>query len=105
MYLTEPQIRATLKVVQALSAQGSRLAVCYHRPRLLLWFFGLYLRFLGEPLRSAQQPAHMAGILRSAGFNVLVDESVAETGARLQMTDRAGLRDSRHLRVVVAEKG
>src|SRR4051794_31589093 len=53
MYLTPPEVEATLRVVEARSAPGSRLAIVYIGPGgWIVPLVSLLVRRLGEPFRS-----------------------------------------------------
>jgi methyltransferase (TIGR00027 family) len=81
MYLTRQTMRATLASVARRSAAASTLIVNYHTS-MRSFLFRLFLRFVGEPVRSAAQPAEMAADLGDAGFDVREDEGIADLAAR-----------------------
>ena len=87
MYLTRPEIEATLAVVQRRSAVGSRLIVAYHAPAALLWILGPLLRLVGEPLRSVFTEGGMRDLLGRFGFSVTRDEDVPTIAARISPGD------------------
>ncbi|MBK7862244.1 MAG: SAM-dependent methyltransferase [Archangiaceae bacterium] len=77
MYLTTPAVRATLNIVSNLSAPGSVLVVNYHT-QLHRGLVGLFLRFLGEPNRSAFTAEQLSAELAHAHFTVENDTGVAD---------------------------
>src|SRR6185369_3906376 len=80
MYLTRPQIEATLSVVERRSSVGSRLVVMYHRPAAFLVVLGLWVGRLGEPLRSAFSPEQMRALLAQYRFTVRRDDDIPTLG-------------------------
>ena len=104
MYLAQPDVEATLQVVQRRSAPGSRLVVAYHRPALMLRVLGPFLRRVGEPLRSAFTPEAMRALLGRHGLTVRRDRSLAELGAALNPTLARASRALRHLGIAVADR-
>ncbi|HYP98937.1 MAG TPA: class I SAM-dependent methyltransferase [Polyangiaceae bacterium] len=103
MYLTQRAIDATLAVIARRSAQGSRLIVVYHCPRLILRLLGPGLRWWGEPLRSAFRPEKMRDLLSGYGFHVERDRSAAEVGRAISAELGASTRVAEHLRIAVAD--
>jgi hypothetical protein len=105
MYLTQNDIEATLAVVERRSAPGSRLVVVYHAPAFLLSIVGLFLKRLGEPLRSAFEPERMRALLARYGFDTIEDQDLTRIGASLSPEIAAGVRRVKHMRVVTAVTG
>lgn len=104
MYLTPGDIEATLAVVERRSAPGSRLIIAYHVPALLLKVLGLFLKRLGEPLRSAFRPPRMRALLAKYGFRVSADQDLAHIGYALSPAIGKAAERVRHLHVVTAER-
>jgi methyltransferase (TIGR00027 family) len=102
MYLTRPQIEATLEVIARRSAARSQLIVAYHQPALILVLFGFLVRRLGEPLRSAFRAEQMRELLAAYGFRVTRDEDVPTIGARISACVGQQTRRLVHARVAVA---
>jgi len=103
MYLTASEIAATLAVVRQRSAAGSRLVVAYHSPALLLAVVALFVRRLGEPLRSVHTPETMQRLLAGNGFEVVRDQDVRSIGDALGPEVAEATRVMKHLRIVVAD--
>ena len=103
MYLSPAEVEATLQVVGARSAPGSRLIVAYHRPSLRLRFVGMAVRRMGEPFRSTFTPQAMRALLARYGFAVTSDDDLAGIGAGLTPDVARATRSSPHLRIVVAD--
>lgn len=104
MYLTQADIEATLSVLQRRSASGSRLILAYHVPALRLKVIGYLLRRIGEPLRSSFRPGQLRSLLRSYGFDVSVDEDLAEAGRALSPKVGRIAERVRHLHVAIATR-
>jgi len=104
MYLTPADIAASLAVIQRRSAPGSRLIVAYHAPALLLKVIGLFLKRLGEPLRSALRPRQMRALLAKFGFEVSSDQDLASAGYELSAEIGQACQRVKHLHVAVAER-
>lgn len=104
MYLTPADIAASLAVIQRRSAPGSRLIVAYHVPALLLKVVGLFLKRLGEPLRSELRPAQLRTLLAGYGFEVSSDQDLASTGYELSSEIGRACERVKHLHVAVAER-
>lgn len=102
MYLRPRDIEATLAVVQRRSAPGSRLIVAYHVPALILKVVGLFLKRLGEPLRSAFRPEQMRALLASYGFRVIEDRDLPSVGFTLSPEIGKATERVRHMHVVTA---
>ncbi|HZJ72747.1 MAG TPA: class I SAM-dependent methyltransferase, partial [Planctomycetota bacterium] len=82
MYLTLPQIEATLTAIARRSAPASRLIVLYHSPAFMLHLIGWVTRRVGEPLRSQLTAGEMRALLDAHGFRVVRDDDVAAFAAR-----------------------
>ena len=104
MYLSVPDIEATLAVIARRSPAGSRLIVVYHSPALMLRLVGLIVRRLGEPLRSAFTAEQMRALLAKHGFDVVRDEDLATTAAALSPSLASAARMVRHMRTVTADR-
>jgi len=104
MYLTQPDIEATLAVLERRSVPGSRLVIVYHAPALVLKVVGLLLARLGEPLRSAFRPEQMRAVLARCGFVALADDDLSRVGAALSVEIGKAAERVRHMRVVTAER-
>jgi len=102
MYLELADIEATLAVVARRSAPESRLVVVYHSPAALLWFVGLMLRRLGEPLRSVFRAAELRALLARYAFDVVQDEALPAIGARLSSEVAQSTRIMKHMRIATA---
>lgn len=104
MYLTRSEIEATLRVIAARSAPGSRLVLMYTSPSIVRRLVGLVLRLVGEPFRSAFTPADMRSLLAKFGLNVVQDDSLPDVAVRLS----ADLGDAsfvlRDMRIATAER-
>jgi methyltransferase (TIGR00027 family) len=112
-YLTRAQVRATVGLVRARSAPGSRLIVNYQHPSLTAVAGRLLMRSLsrltrredplaGEPRRSAWTPRAMATMLGMHGFRVTSDEDQLSLAGRLPIEVRHS-RSLRAGRVLVAD--
>jgi methyltransferase (TIGR00027 family) len=102
MYLTRETMRSTLANIARRSAPGSTLIVNYHTT-MRSSLFRLFLRLLGEPVKSAAQPAEMAAVLNSAGFEALSDTGIHEWSARFA-DGAADERAGKVMRIVVARR-
>lgn len=105
VYLTREAISGTLAAVSTLSAPGSRIALTYSPPRMVMsWalpFARRALDLVGEPFRSPLSPDEMNGILRAAELTRFSDESSVEWAARYW----PGMGKSRAVeRLAIAEK-
>jgi len=100
MYLERADIEATLRVVQARSARGSRLAILYTSPSLLRKAVGLVLGLIGEPFRSAFSAGQMRSLIEGFGFSVLHDDDLASIATRLATDPSRLFKD---VRLVSAE--
>lgn len=101
MYLSRADIEATLRVVQARSAPGSRLTVLYTSPSLVRRAAGLALGLIGEPFLSAFTAEQMRALLLPFGFSVLHDEDLGAVSTRLAIR---GSRLFKDVRLVTAER-
>jgi len=81
MYLARDVMRATLAGIARSSASGSTLIVNYHTLHRR-FIARLMFRLIGEPQISAWTPDEMAADLRSAGFVVREDSSMADWNKR-----------------------
>jgi len=100
MYLRRDVMLATLADIAKRSAPGSTLIVNYHTVHRR-FFARLMFRLIGEPQISAWTPAEMAQDLRSAGFNVRDDSSMAEWNTRFAQ-GQAKVGRGYYMRIVVA---
>jgi|SRR5882724_7597661 len=103
MYLAPSDIEATLAVLQRRSAPGSRLSVVYHAPAWVLKVVGMFLKRLGEPLRSAFKPEQMRALLAKYGFEVLADQDLASVGLTLSPEIGKVAGRVKHMHLVTAE--
>jgi hypothetical protein len=103
MYLSQPDIEATLAVIQQRSAPSSRVIVLYHSPALILRLVGLIVRWLGEPLRSSFTADQMRALLARSGLAVTRDDDVAAFGASLSAEIGRGTKVAKHMRIVTAD--
>jgi methyltransferase (TIGR00027 family) len=85
MYLERSDIEATLRVVEARSAPGSCLVVVYNSPSIIRQMFGVFLRRLGEPFRSAFTADEMRTLLDRFGFTVVQDDDLVRIATRLSV--------------------
>jgi methyltransferase (TIGR00027 family) len=81
MYLTREAIDATLAAVARIAAPGSVMATTYHTGQYLAPL-SLVVRAVREPFVSTFQPAEVASLFASHGFEVTSDESNPEWRAR-----------------------
>jgi len=98
----QSQTTLPLLGLAARSAPGSRLVIVYHSPAALLWFVGLMLRRLGEPLRSVFRAPELRALLAKYAFDVVHDESLPAIGQRLSSEVARGTRIMRHMRIATA---
>jgi methyltransferase (TIGR00027 family) len=104
MYLTPAEVEATLGFVAKRSTPGSRLIVVYLGPgRLLLRVVGLVLRRLGEPIRSVFPAEQMRALLAKYGFQVVRDEDLPTSAARLSPAAAKASQRVRHMRMLIAD--
>jgi methyltransferase (TIGR00027 family) len=98
MYLTAPALDATLACIAAYASPGSPLAVTYLKTELMQprspaqAARSAVVRVVGEPFRTAFDPARFGAWLSARGFRLERDESVAEAGVRLLGIDGARAR-------------
>jgi methyltransferase (TIGR00027 family) len=104
MYLDLPAIEATLAVIASRSAKQSRLIVLYHSPSWILWWLGMFVRRLGEPLKSSFKAEKMRSLLAKFGFTVARDENLPELASRLAPEVTGAVRPIKHMRVVIADR-
>lgn len=104
MYLTPADVEATLRVIAARSAKGSRLAANYHSFGVLYHVIGAAVRLLGEPLRSRYTPQTWRETLGRHGFRVRSDENIAEAGRAFGAAVEANVRPMTHLRIAIADR-
>ena len=104
MYLRQAEIEATLAVIAARSAAGSRLIIAYHRPSPFLWVVRPIVRRLGEPIFSAFTPAQIRELLARYRFGVVRDEGVPQIGARLSPEIAKATRMLKHMGIVTADR-
>jgi methyltransferase (TIGR00027 family) len=104
MYLERADIEATLRVVEARSAPGSRLVVVYHSPSMLRQVGGVFLGRLGEPFRSAFTADEMLTVLAGFGFAVVQDDDLASIATRLSAELADTKRFLKDVRIVTAER-
>jgi methyltransferase (TIGR00027 family) len=95
MYLTPDAIEATFACIRRYGAAGSRLAFTYSAAALLddtsseakreRWL----VRAIGEPFRSGFDPDTLAVWLKTRGFQLETNESLAQIAKRLLQPERA----------------
>jgi methyltransferase (TIGR00027 family) len=95
MYLERADIEATLDVVKARSAPGSKLVILYIAPSLVRKAVGLALRLVGEPFRSVFSAEQMRHLLSDFGFSVLQDDDLSIIARRLGADSSKWLEDLR----------
>jgi methyltransferase (TIGR00027 family) len=105
MYLSQPDIEATLAVIHRRSAPRSQLVIVYHAPALILGVVGWFLRRVGEPLRSAFTPLQMRALLARYGFEVSADRDLPQIAAALSAEVARATRRVKHMRIVTAVTG
>jgi methyltransferase (TIGR00027 family) len=104
MYLRPSEVEASLAVIDKRSAAGSRLIVAYGAQTLMWRFVGLFLRWLGEPLRSAYTADEMRALLAKYRFGVLSDSNLPELGAAYSAQIGHETRFMKHLRIATADR-
>jgi len=104
MYLARADIEATLRVVEARSAPGSRLIVVYQCPAVIRQILGLFLSLLGEPFRSAFTADEMHTLLAAFGFTVVQDDDLAGIAIRLSAAFADMKRMLKAVRIATAER-
>ena len=103
MYLTPADVEATLAVVAARSAPGSRIAIAYHSPAFMLHIVGYIVKRMGEPLRSAYTDRQMHELLSRHDFAVIRDANLHQIGAQLSPELGEATRVMKHTRIVIAD--
>jgi methyltransferase (TIGR00027 family) len=105
MYLTLPEIEATLAVIAKRSAAPSFASVTYHSPAMILRLLvGSVTRSLGEPLRSTFTADAMRALLARYGFEVIRDHSIPEIASALSPELGRQTRMVKHLRIALARR-
>ena len=104
MYLTRADIEATLRVLEARSAPGSRLIVVYHSPSAFRHLLGFFLRWVGEPFRSWFTAEEMLSLLAGFGFAVVQDDDLARIATTLSADFAAMARILKSMRIATADK-
>jgi methyltransferase (TIGR00027 family) len=104
MYLERADIEATLRVIDQRSAPGSRLVIAYHSPTLMLKPVGLFLRRLGEPVRSTLTAGEMRALLGGFRFTVTHDRNLPTIAAALSPEVEKATRPMRYARIAVADR-
>jgi methyltransferase (TIGR00027 family) len=104
MYLERSEIEATLSVIARRSSPASRLIIAYMSPAPIAHLVGPILRLVGEPLKSFFTPDQLRDLLRSPGFDVVADDSVATLGGAFSPALGRATRPMRHLRIAVADR-
>jgi methyltransferase (TIGR00027 family) len=102
-YLERADIEATLRVVEARSAPGSRLVVVYISPSIIRRMVGFFLGRLGEPFRSAFTADEMYTLLAGFGFTVVQDDDLARIATRLSAEFADATRILKSMRIATAE--
>jgi methyltransferase (TIGR00027 family) len=104
MYLERADIEATLRVVEARSAPGSRLVVVYQSPSIIRKVVGIVLGWLGEPFRSSFTADGMRTLLAGFGFTVVQDDDLASIATRLSAASAKETRLLQDMRIATAER-
>ncbi len=104
MYLERADIEATLRVVEARSAPRSRLVVLYHSPSVIRKMAGVYLRRIGEPVRSAFTANEMRALLAGFGFTVVEDDDLATIATRMSDELTGAEQFVKALRIATADR-
>jgi methyltransferase (TIGR00027 family) len=113
-YLTRSQVTATVAVVAAVSAPGSRLIVNYQAPSVratvgrrvlgpLMSVAGRRNPWAAEPWRSVWTAASMAAVLGRHGFTVREDHDLLTSATALGLAERRPT-SRRNGRVAVADR-
>jgi methyltransferase (TIGR00027 family) len=103
MYLTLPDIEATLRAIAARSAPASRIVVLYQSSSIVRRLVGLVLRLVGEPFRSAFSAEEMRSLLAKFGFTVVQDRDLATIAASLWPELGGERRLLKDVRIVTAD--
>ncbi|MDR3685540.1 MAG: class I SAM-dependent methyltransferase [Coriobacteriia bacterium] len=104
MYLERADIEATLRVVEARSAPGSRLVVMYQSPSIIRQLGGFVLGWLGEPFRSSFTADAMRMLLAGRGLAVLQDDDLATIATGVSADFAEGARLLKDVRIAIAER-
>jgi len=78
MYLRPEEVSASLGAFAGLSAPGSRIAFTYLRKKNHRVPRSLFLAMLGEPVRSAFEPAEMTDVARSRAWQLTSDTRIED---------------------------
>jgi methyltransferase (TIGR00027 family) len=103
MYLDPADVEATLKVIAQRSAPKSRLVINYHQPLWIRPLIGLFVRAVGEPLKSHFTPDQIRALLARYRFEVKRDQSVYEIFRGLDPVIAQQLKRINHLRLAVGD--
>jgi len=104
MYLERADIEATLRVIEARSAPGSRLVVVYQSPSIIRQTAGFFLRWVGEPFRSSFTADQMRALLAGFGFAIVQDDDLASIATRVSAGFAEIARVLKDVRIVTAER-
>lgn len=104
MYLTIPEIEASLAVIARRSAKGSRLAVLYTQRTALSKVVSEVVRKIGEPFRSTLNEEQMRALLAKYQLRVLEDVDIASVARALDSELGDTVRLITHLRLAVARR-
>jgi methyltransferase (TIGR00027 family) len=104
MYLRPAEVEETLAVIARRSAPRSRLIVVYNSWALVMAVLGLWLRWVGEPLRSTYSADQMKALLLRHGFRVQRDEDIATIGGRLSAEVGKTLVKIKYTRIATADR-
>ena len=104
-YLTPADVEASLDVIAARSAPGSRLLATYNESGVLRWLVSRVTKPSGEPVKAAYAPSAMRALLEARGFTVTSDRDglarARRWSKRVSPIDRAWVR---HHHVVIADR-
>ncbi len=114
-YLTEPQVRATLRQVSALSSPGSRLVASYQARSLPTAALRSAMRMVlrlsrqpdplaDEPWRSLWRPADLRTLLLENRFEVEADDDLLTLADGLDLSVEANAGSLRNGRVAIATR-
>jgi methyltransferase (TIGR00027 family) len=104
MYLDRADIEATLRVVEARSAPGSRIIIVYQSPSIIRQVSGFFLGWVGEPFRSSFTADEMHALLSGFGFAVVQDEDLATIATGLSADFAEEGRLLKDLRIATAQR-
>ena len=104
MYLERADIEATLRVIEARSAPGSRLVVVYQSPSIIRQTAGFFLRWVGEPFRSSFTADQMRALLAGFGFAIVQDDDLASIATRVSAGFAEIARVMNDVRIVTADR-